>query len=347
MSSRTLTDIRRNLPALRLVAAVVVAAVWAAGVSGCSLFKREQYNLGTDSPEAIPQAPAKGASKSTAGGGGGGGGGASPERVKQRFEHAVSLMQSGNTEQAEVELRDVMLLAPQQAAPVVDLSILYRKQGKLEEAEQILRTSAAQSANAMVLTELGLTQRMRGEFRDAQASYEKAITVDPKYAPAYRDLGVVSDVYLGDAPKALTAFERYQELAGEDKTVSNWIAELRVRTGQKLPPKAADSAKDSAKTDAAAGAAATPPGTTTLAPVTATTDIAAKADPAPKGGAAADAAAPSNSAAADAPAPKARKAAKSRKASSASASSSSAGGASAAGAGPDAQAAPAKRGGPQ
>lgn len=301
MSSRTLTDITRNASGLKLLAVVLLAAL-----SGCSVFKKERFTLGDDGLESpAPAAPAKG--KPAQPPPPTGGGGAAPERVKQRFEHAVSLMQAGNTEQAEIELRDVMLLAPQEAAPVVDLSILYRKQGKLEEAEQMLRTASSQSANAMVLTELGVTQRLRGEFRDAQSSYEKAISVDPKYAPAYRDLGVVADVYLGDAPKALQAFEHYQELAGDDKTVANWIAELRVRTGQKAAPKAADTGKaaDSAKTDIAAKADAAPQG----------------AQPAAKGAAAAadDADAP-----APAAATKARKAAKPRKAPAPAKSSSSA-----------------------
>jgi hypothetical protein len=59
--------------------------------------------------------------------------------------------------------------------------------------------------------------------------------VEPRYAPAWRNLGVVSDLYLGDPNRALKAFEQYKELTGEDKPVSGWIAELRQRLG--LPAK--------------------------------------------------------------------------------------------------------------
>jgi tetratricopeptide (TPR) repeat protein len=72
---------------------------------------------------------------------------------------------------------------------------------------------------------------MRGEFREAASSYEQAIAADPRYAPAWRNLGVVSDLYLGDPSRALKAFEHYKELTGEDKPVSGWIAELRQRLG--------------------------------------------------------------------------------------------------------------------
>jgi len=47
-------------------------------------------------------------------------------------------------------------------------------------------------------SELGATQRMRGQFKDAASSYEQALAADPRYAPAWRNLGVLSDLYLGD-----------------------------------------------------------------------------------------------------------------------------------------------------
>jgi tetratricopeptide (TPR) repeat protein len=222
MLSRTLIDssalprparVRAALPAVHLLAAVLVA-----GLGGCSLFRHQHVAVQPPPPPTD---------------------GGIPARVRQRFDHAVGLMQSGNVGQAEIEFRDVVLLAPQLAAPAVDLSILYRKEGKLDEAEELLRSSSQHLDSAVVWTELGLTQRLRGEFRDAMASYEKAIAADPGYAPAYRNLGVVQDLYLGDPTGALTAFEHYKQLTGEDKPVSNWIAELRVRTGQQVRPASA------------------------------------------------------------------------------------------------------------
>jgi tetratricopeptide (TPR) repeat protein len=103
--------------------------------------------------------------------------------------------------------------------------------------------------------ELGATQRLRGEFPDAAASYEKAIAADSNYAPAYRNLGVVSDLYLGDPERALTALERYKELTGEDRPVTSWIAELRQRTG-KPPLKPAGAAPAAAPQGASADSGA-------------------------------------------------------------------------------------------
>ena len=94
---------------------------------------------------------------------------------------------------------------------------------------------AHESGSAVAWTELGVTQRMRGEFKDAAASYEQAIAADARYAPAWRNLGVLADLYLGDPSRALAAFEQYKALTGEDKPVSGWIAELRQRLGMPAP----------------------------------------------------------------------------------------------------------------
>src|SRR2546429_548468 len=105
----------------------------------------------------------------------------------------------------------------------------------LDQAEETLQSAVAhEPGSAVAWSELGATQRMRGEFKDAATSYERAIAADAHYAPAWRNLGVLSDLYHADPGRALTAFEQYQQLTGEDKPVSGWIAELRQRLG--VPP---------------------------------------------------------------------------------------------------------------
>src|SRR6516165_8729243 len=148
------------------------------------------------------------------------------------FDRAVQYMRSGNATEAELGFKQVAVQYPQYSAPLVNLAIMQRKQGHLDQAEATLKSAVGrEDGNALAWTELGATQRMRGEFRDAATSYEQAIAADPRYAPAWRNLGVVSDLYLGDPNRALKAFEQYKELTGEDKPVSGWIAELRQRLG--------------------------------------------------------------------------------------------------------------------
>jgi len=184
-----------------------------------------------------------------------------PKRALADFDRAVGMMRAGNTTEAELEFKQISTMYPQLSTPYVNLGILFRKTGHLDQAEDALKNAVQRNgSNAVAWTELGATQRLRGEFQDAAASYEKAIAADPNYAPAYRNLGVVSDLYLADPERALTAFEKYKEITSEDKPVSSWIAELRQRTGKpavKPPAPAAAPAEgpgDAPKTDGSAQA---------------------------------------------------------------------------------------------
>jgi len=214
-------------------------------------------------------------------------------RGKADFDRAVGLMRSGKTTEAELEFKQVGLQFPQLASPYINLGILYRKSGHLEQSEDALKTAVErEDGSAMAWTELGATQRMRGEFPNAAASYEKAIAADPNFAPAYRNLGVVSDLYLGDPERALTAFERYKELTGEEKPVSGWIAELRQRTGKPPirkapanPPAPAAGSPDAAAPGASdTGAAAPAPGAPAASPDQKPAGTAPPAAPQPKSG---------------------------------------------------------------
>jgi tetratricopeptide (TPR) repeat protein len=201
---------------------------------------------GSQPPQPVA-APAPGAAPA-AGGAAGGAGAPSPDSptavavhpdvpdsARADFERAVIAMRAGDTTEAELGFEHVAQEYPQFAAPLVNLAILQRKSGQLDQAEDTLKSAVAhESGSAVAWTELGATQRLRGEFKEAAASYEKAISADPHYAPAWRNLGVLSDLYLDDPKRALSAFEQYKKLSGEEEPVNGWIAELRQRLG--LPP---------------------------------------------------------------------------------------------------------------
>ncbi|MGH8323712.1 MAG: hypothetical protein ACRETD_07945, partial [Steroidobacteraceae bacterium] len=56
-------------------------------------------------------------------------------RGKADFERAVGFMRAGNNTEAELEFKQVALQFPQLAAPYVNLGILYRKTGHLDQSE--------------------------------------------------------------------------------------------------------------------------------------------------------------------------------------------------------------------
>jgi tetratricopeptide (TPR) repeat protein len=71
--------------------------------------------------------------------------------------------------------------------------------------------------------------RKNGNFLEAEAAYLKAVTVNPDYALAHYNLGVLNELYLQRLDIALQNFEDYQAIVGEDEQVEKWIADLRRR----------------------------------------------------------------------------------------------------------------------
>jgi len=178
-------------------------------------------------------------------------------------------MRSGNATEAELEFKQMTLAYPQLCAPYVNLGILYRKAGRLDQSEAALKSAVERNgSSATAWNELGATQRLRGEFPQAADSYERAIAADATFAAAYRNLGVVADLYLGDPERALVALERYKELTGEDRPVTSWIAELRQRTGKGPVKPAADASKTSAPAEAPQPPAGKAPAAPAAAPST-------------------------------------------------------------------------------
>ncbi|HEX4050960.1 MAG TPA: tetratricopeptide repeat protein [Steroidobacteraceae bacterium] len=172
------------------------------------------------------------------------------------FQHATDLANAGHDTDAQLELEQFELRYPAFPTPAIDLGLLARRDGKLDQSEVALRhATQVDASNPLVWTELGVTLREEGNFKDAHAAYAQALAIDPDYAAAHRDLGVLLDLYQGDAVAALAEFQRYKQLTGEDKPVSTWLADLRRRTGTHA---ASPAASPSATAPTATGAVSTP-----------------------------------------------------------------------------------------
>ncbi|MEO7775276.1 MAG: tetratricopeptide repeat protein [Steroidobacteraceae bacterium] len=157
---------------------------------------------------------------------------APPARASADFQRAVGLVDANRTTDAQLEFQRLIDAWPQAGGAAFNAGVLARSAGALEQSEGFLATATQRTPrNAATWNELGVTRRQRGNFKEALAAYEQAIQIDPSFAPAHRNHAVLLDLYIGDAQGALSGFERYKALTGEDKPVSGWIADVKQRLG--------------------------------------------------------------------------------------------------------------------
>jgi tetratricopeptide (TPR) repeat protein len=159
-----------------------------------------------------------------------------PERATQQYAQALQLMKSGRNTDAELEFQQLVAGYPQLPGPQLNLGLLYLRDSRLPEAEAAFKAALEHNpGNAVAGNELGIVERKLGKFAEAEAAYQRTIAAEPNFAPAHLNLGVLYDLYLAQPQKALDEFERYIEIAGENKQVAGWVVELRKRVGAPPP----------------------------------------------------------------------------------------------------------------
>ena len=147
------------------------------------------------------------------------------------FDAALQAMRKGRREEAERALRSLSQAHPELGGAQANLGLLERRAGRLPEAlaafEQAVKDDPAQPRYH---NQLGITLRQLGRFAEARQAYERALALDPAYADAALNLGVLLDLYLGDAAGALARYQRYLELTpAGDPLVAKWVVEIGQR----------------------------------------------------------------------------------------------------------------------
>jgi len=156
-----------------------------------------------------------------------------PAAVQHDYQLAISRMEAGDTAEAEQLLQKFVADYPEYANAYVNLAIILDERGDSTAAVRLLEHAAELDGNNVAaLNRLGLIKRQLGDFSAAEQAWLKATRVDPEYANAWYNLGVLYDLYLQDLPAALGYYRRYQTLVAEespDATVQRWIVDLQRR----------------------------------------------------------------------------------------------------------------------
>jgi tetratricopeptide (TPR) repeat protein len=153
-----------------------------------------------------------------------------PPEAQTMYEQAVAMMVDGNKTEAERRFQEFLLQYPAFPGAHVNLAIISADRNDYLAAEASLQKALTiDPEHAIALNRLGMVLRRQGRFEEAQSAYLRAVTADPEYALAYYNLGVLNDLYQRRLGEALQNYERYQELVGEDPQVTKWIADLKRR----------------------------------------------------------------------------------------------------------------------
>ncbi len=158
------------------------------------------------------------------------------------YQQAIVLMKSLQFDEAFARFDDIQSKAPMFAGPVINQALIRVQQQNYKDADLLLKKAAGlNDKNPFIYNLQGYVARQQGQFANARAAYEKAITISPKYAKAHFNLGILADLYLQDLPLALQHYEAYQTLqTTADSTVAKWVIDLQKRTGvYKAPAKPA------------------------------------------------------------------------------------------------------------
>lgn len=151
--------------------------------------------------------------------------------AQRAFDAAKAALRAGRTADAERGFRDLAARHPELGGAHANLGLILRNAGKLDESIAALEQAVkAGPKQPVFFNQLGVSYRHKGLFAKAREAYETALALDPAYADAHLNLGVLLDLYIGEPALALVHYERYLALApGGDATVGKWVADLKGR----------------------------------------------------------------------------------------------------------------------
>lgn len=115
------------------------------------------------------------------------------------------------------------------APALASQAIIAMRRDDWAGAEQSLQASIQQGVESEQLYNLlGISLMRQGKFNEAVKAYQRAVEKNPSYAAAYKNVGILYELYLHDYTRAAQAYRAYIQLNGKDTSeVQTWLNSLQ------------------------------------------------------------------------------------------------------------------------
>ena len=159
------------------------------------------------------------------------------EEASPRYGRALHAARNGDSETALAILKELAEEFPLLSGPLVNKGLIHLQHERFDKAESALQKAIKISpGNPYAHNALGVALREQGQFDEAMTHYRTALQLDPLYARAHFNVGVLAELYMQDLELALKHFREYQTLQREpDQSVANWIEDLGRRVNHSTP----------------------------------------------------------------------------------------------------------------
>jgi putative PEP-CTERM system TPR-repeat lipoprotein len=157
---------------------------------------------------------------------------ARPKSISARTDLARSYIQSGHREEAETVLKETFELFPKATEPGIMLALLLLKQGKYDETKSIaLAITQRAPKNPAGFNLLASAEWAKGEEAAARANLQHAITIDPQYLSAHRNLAKI-DLKTGAVDAAKERYQKMLKMPGAGARPLIDLARIAAREGK-------------------------------------------------------------------------------------------------------------------
>lgn len=150
--------------------------------------------------------------------------------VTRDFDRAVAYLQGERYPEAIEVLQSVTAREQRLSAPYVNLGIAYFRSGDEKHAEEsFLEALRAAPLDPIASNELAVLYRRQGRFDEARETYRDALQLHPDNLALIKNLGILCDLYLQDVNCALAQFAQYLNYQPDDSRVAIWVTDLERR----------------------------------------------------------------------------------------------------------------------